>query len=635
MKKGLITIFFIASLVNINSQVIDSIQSVINDPSLTTTQRINELNDLSRELTYISPVMAMKSANEALSLAIEYNNKRGQAYAYRNISNIFTLNEHFYSGTEHIQKALKIFNEIGDSTGVADCYISLGHYFKQLKDYKEQNKYHKKSHKIYSRFDLPSRLAVTSFNLAESYFYLKQYDKARSLNKEAIRLCVELNNTPLLSMCYKLKASIALEENNLAEAEKYFLTTLGISDSLGIYSQKLAVIESHLGLAEIYILKNDKENYLKNIQEALKISKKEKFVKYLPGIYNSFINYHIDNENYEEISNYLVEYENVYDSLRISEFNDKSNLTKNVLDAFELEEKAAVLAAINNQQTTSLRQSRITVVVVGILAILLAALLYFLYRSNKKINKINNELIRQTETINHQKENLETLNNTKNKFFSIVAHDFKSPLASLSSFSNLLVNHSENFSKEEIIDLSKKMNTSLHKTIRLADNLLKWASIQMNNIESNKIRFELNAVINEVTEVYSPIAADKKIKLDVNIKDSITVYSDKNQLEFIIRNLVNNAIKFTSSGGSVKVESNTVTGNYKTLKISDTGKGMTSEVKNQIFNAGYIKKTEGTAGEKGTGLGLTLVKEFAEINNIKIDLDSIEGKGTSITLFFN
>ncbi|PZR05143.1 MAG: hypothetical protein DI539_25160, partial [Flavobacterium psychrophilum] len=235
----------------------------------------------------------------------------------------------------------------------------------------------------------------------------------------------------------------------------------------------------------------------------------------------------------------------------------------------------------------------------------------------------------QQITIQIQKKELEALNATKDKFFSIVAHDLKSPLNSLKGFSTLLIDHYDSLSKEEILTMSQQLKSSVDNTIKMADNLITWARIQMNDIERSPQLIPVKEIVASICEVYKDVASNKGINIVCDVGDSLTIFGDKNQIEFVIRNLVNNAIKFTSKDGFVSLLAKSMPDGRVEISVSDSGIGISDEMKDKLFSIGKKQSNEGTAGEKGTGLGLMLSYEFIKLNDGQIDVESSIGKGTT------
>ncbi len=229
--------------------------------------------------------------------------------------------------------------------------------------------------------------------------------------------------------------------------------------------------------------------------------------------------------------------------------------------------------------------------------------------------------------IKSQNKKLKQLNLTKDKFFSIIGHDLKNPISSLISFSNLLTNHIDRMSKEEIRMLSIDFDKTLKNSYNLLENLLEWSRSQTDQIEYKPENFDIKALIVENKELMTAQAISKNITLEVSKVKGTTVYADKNSINTVLRNLISNALKFTSEGGQVTVSVTTTNGEV-IIAVADNGVGMSKEVVNKIFTIDNKHATEGTAKEKGTGLGLVLCKEFVEVNKGKIWLESELRKGS-------
>jgi signal transduction histidine kinase len=260
------------------------------------------------------------------------------------------------------------------------------------------------------------------------------------------------------------------------------------------------------------------------------------------------------------------------------------------------------------------------VVLIAVILILILAFYLLQKRNNKKLKAANLK-------VKAQNDELEDLNATKDKFFSIIGHDLKGPLNSLTSFSGLLMNHTSSLSTEEIQMLAKDLDQSLKNLFALLENLLQWSRSQTGSIEFTAEEFDLIAMLNENKQLLEKQAGNKNIEIEVKNTQPITVNAHPNSITTVIRNLLSNAIKFTPQDGQIKMGV-VDEGHQYVVKVADNGVGMSKEVANKIFRIDTKHSTQGTAKEKGTGLGLILCKEFVEKNGGKIWVKSEEGKGT-------
>lgn len=230
-------------------------------------------------------------------------------------------------------------------------------------------------------------------------------------------------------------------------------------------------------------------------------------------------------------------------------------------------------------------------------------------------------------SLKESNEQLTELNATKDKFFSIIAHDLRSPFQSLLSFSELLVTEIETLSHEEIVSFSGILNNNLRSLYGLLVNLLHWSFLQRNLLECNPVNINLYDEVNKIMGISKQSAKEKNIDISNNINIGTLVFADIDMLRLVIQNLILNAIKFTQTNGRIIVSSIRKGGNVE-VSVEDNGIGIDKENISKLFQFNTIFTTKGTLGEKGTGLGLPLCKEFVERNSGKIWAESELGKGS-------
>ena len=235
--------------------------------------------------------------------------------------------------------------------------------------------------------------------------------------------------------------------------------------------------------------------------------------------------------------------------------------------------------------------------------------------------KLAESMLKENEVL------LRDLNATKDKFFSIIAHDLKNPINSISGFSELLVENLRTYEVEKSAKIIAQINSSSKHILDLLDNLLTWAKTQSGQIDFNPKNQFLQPSILQIVDVLNFSAKLKNISFEILLEDDIEVYADQDMLQTILRNLITNAIKFTNSGGIVYVKA-ILEQNHLKITIEDNGIGMNDETRNKLFSLGGNLTTNGTENEKGTGLGLILCKEFVEKHGGKIWVESEIGKGS-------
>lgn len=240
----------------------------------------------------------------------------------------------------------------------------------------------------------------------------------------------------------------------------------------------------------------------------------------------------------------------------------------------------------------------------------------------------NDALIEQKQEIEQQKVDLQQLNATKDRFFSILAHDIKGPLNSLTAFLNIMTNHLDEMSQEDIRFMSSNLNKSVKNLYSLLENVLSWSRSQMGVLEYKYETIDLYELVEQNIQLLSISAQNKGINITNNIQKGLTAWADANSINTVMRNLISNAIKFTSTDGTISISSQAIDDKV-VVAVRDTGIGMSKEVIEKIFQIDSRYTTKGTANEVGTGLGLVLVKEFIEKNHGILRVESQEGKGST------
>ena len=249
----------------------------------------------------------------------------------------------------------------------------------------------------------------------------------------------------------------------------------------------------------------------------------------------------------------------------------------------------------------------------------------------KDITKQKNDEFDLIKAKNKSEENsiqLKVLNSTKDKLYSIIAHDLRSPFNGILGFPDLLLNSVNPLDLDKTIKYSTHINSTAKSTLVLLDNLLDWEKSQTGKINFSPEKLILSNIIYEIIDISNSNTKIKNISLNFNKSDDFDVFADINMLKTVLRNLISNAIKFTNSNGKIDIYT-VQKQNMVEITISDNGIGMSNDKCNKLFNIGTDIITRGTAGEKGFGLGLLLCKEFVEKQGGKIWAESEIGKGSN------
>jgi len=225
---------------------------------------------------------------------------------------------------------------------------------------------------------------------------------------------------------------------------------------------------------------------------------------------------------------------------------------------------------------------------------------------------------------------LRLLNDDKSKLFSILSHDLRSPLSGLNAIIYILKNHRQGMSEEDISDCIHQLEQTSSNYNKLLEDVLTWSRLQLNKIPIECQDLNVHILVKEISELYSGQVQKKKIWIHNQIPENLEIKSDKGMLQAVFRNLISNAIKFTSEGGDIWLHYRSDKA-FNFIDMKDNGVGMSDAVMRTLFTNSTISMA-GTNNEAGTGLGLSICKEFLSKDDAQLFVESVEGKGSIFTI---
>lgn len=232
--------------------------------------------------------------------------------------------------------------------------------------------------------------------------------------------------------------------------------------------------------------------------------------------------------------------------------------------------------------------------------------------------------------LQQREKELSELNNAKNTLFSIIGHDLKTPFFTIMGLSDILLTNYNEYPDSERKELITYINEAAKVSHNLLENLLSWTRMQTDSVRSEPEKINIEQVIKENLDLIQSQALTKDVSCSYKIDGTIYVYADQNMLNTILRNLLNNAIKFTPRRGSVEISASGKNGIAR-ISVTDTGIGMTAEKIKKLLSDSETYSTLGTEKEAGTGLGLIITKGFIKLNHGVMEIESIENKGTTFS----
>lgn len=629
MRIGLIAFLFISIAIQgiAQSPYVDSLKVSLQhekDPN----QRIELVSELARELMRITPEESLRYAEQLKRMADSLNSVKGHAHYYRIMAGINGIQGNYLYSTSFIFEAIRLYEELHDSTGLANSYITHANNYSRQKLYAQAAQYHKRALRIFEKLNNRKRIGVSLTNLTFIYNNLGKYDSALLLGQRSIKINTAENYYSVLTNDYKNIGNIYFNKGDYKNAFVNFNEALKINTEHGQGTTSEAVVEAYIGLGRTFLKTGDEKSGYSYLTKGIQAALENGFITWARDGYLTVSEYFGKKGDYKNAFFYQSQYLHFIDSLSAIQRVEHTNLGEVYLNALRESYQNDLLKKEKELREKVLKQQRVGMILGASAIGVLLMLVYYLKLSNNKRRKINYMLNEQKEEIADKRIQLEKLIKTKDKFFSIVAHDLRSPLNSLKAFTSLINQHADKLTKEEIVATGKQLDSTIDNTIKMAESLLTWAKQQMQVDERTPEKMSVKGLVDEIAELYHEAADQKNIRIHVEVPAEVEVLSDKNHFMFIIRNLVNNAIKFTPSGGTVTIEAKKV-GNETQISVRDTGVGMNTDTLKNLFEISTTKKSYGTAGEKGTGLGLILCKEFVNQNHGKIWAESELGKGST------
>jgi signal transduction histidine kinase len=234
-----------------------------------------------------------------------------------------------------------------------------------------------------------------------------------------------------------------------------------------------------------------------------------------------------------------------------------------------------------------------------------------------------------TLLLSRKNAELEKVNEQKDKFFSIIAHDLRSPFQGFLGITQTLAEDADSYSRKDLSNLFIKMHNTADNLFSLLKNLLEWTQMQKGTMNFEPKEFSLTKLIADNVHTLENRSEQKGIKLVNTVTDNVITYGDEQMINSVLLNLISNAIKFTKRNGSVTISANNKEDKKIEISVSDTGIGMPESIVNNLFKVGEKIRSEGTDGELSTGLGLLLCKEFVEKHGGKIWATSQQEAGST------
>lgn len=513
---------------------------------------------------------------------------------------------------ERAKSIFKRSTKLGYNKGVYGALNLLGNASFIICDYEKAHSYFIDSIKIAEEMKDDKSLAFGLNNIGIILFRLKKFEKALDYYNKSLKIKLKSDNKASISTTYNNIGLICYNLKKYDEALKYFKKSIKIDKEI---DNRHAICRELNNIGLVWKFKGDLKKSLKSFQDSYKESKKIEYKKGMASALSNIATHHLSAGNFDKALEKAFEgkalakdihsnHHLTYFYTTILEAYEKKKDYKNTVKYYKkytaLKDK--ILSEDSNNKILEMQIK---------------------YESEKKE--------RESEIYRIKSEELTSLNAKKDKFFRIIHHDLLNPFTAMHSTATFLSKYYEKFDDVKRKNYVNMILGSSERLIKLMDNLFEWVKTQSGEIDYQPEKVDLKEITEHNLELLGNNINSKKIKVSSKFCKNCYVDADRNMTDTIVRNLIANAIKFTFEGGKINITSKCSSKKIR-FSVEDNGMGIDEENMSKLFDVSLTFTTPGTKDEKGTGLGLILVKEFLDLNSGKISVESEPGQGTKFTI---
>lgn len=655
----LLGIFYVHPQAEIRKQLKDSIQILSADADFNTqdTLYIDLLVRLSSHMRYFNADSLYILAKQAQKYSKLANYTRGESFAFLRLGdfhsdlgqndraiNFYTKGLVLAQQIEDDDLALRIINNLagengykGDYAKALSGYLSgielaekignkdiqsimnenIANLYAAQKDYDQALVFFKKVKKINDEIGNEIYQAETMSNLASLYADMGRLDYAMFNINRSVAIFEKNNILDWLAFAYETKGKVYLKQKDYKWALYWYNQSEWLHEDLDDDRGKIDLFN---GMAEAYLYKGKDSISERYALEAFDISTR---IKFMEGKQKCALTLYMIQKNKGEYQKALA-YHEIFQDLSDTLHRNENKRSLTLLKTKTNYEQQRLALVEENERALAAQQRYVNA---ALLILLIFVVVTILVHRNQKIQKkLNTELKAKQEILEKREKELNESNETKNKLFSIIGHDLRGPIGALQELLKLF--GEGEVKKNEFLDFIPKLREDIDHIFFTLNNLLSWGRTQMNGSVTQPVVVDLESLIKENVNLLSEVAKKKSIKIVNHIEENTMIWSDTNQIDIVIRNLISNALKFTPMNGMVTIDAVNMEDCWQ-ISVKDTGVGMDKITLGKLFDKSSNVSTYGTNNEKGTGLGLSLCKEMVEKNKGQIWVESSISTGSS------
>ncbi len=560
-----------------------------------------------RAISYFKKSVSLAIINSETNLLLESKIKLAAEYKYK---------EDYANALKHYLDAIEIAKIYNNEVYLSKCFLNISAIYRVQKEYEQTISFLSKSLEINEFSNDEVQVGKTLNNLTACYIEMGDLDSASTSIDRAISIFEKVKLDSWLAYAYELKGSIHTKKGQYNQALQWLSKSEKIHANIDKGRYKIPLYNN---LAKTYLGLKDYDTAEDYALMALHLSKKLNTLEQRDLTLEVLYQIKKADDNFENALAYLEELKAISDTINKNNNIKELRILKSNLE-FEQEKEQYIS---ESQQKHTLQLSYIYFSILIILAF--AIIIFILKKNNKTQNRLNGKLLENTEALKNNQTHLNEANNTKIRLFSIIAHDLKGPINSFKSLLDLFNNRE--LSKTEFMEFMPEIGKNIDSIAFTLNNLLTWGQSQMNGLSTKPDFISIKKLVDESFSLLSKQAEVKSIATINDIDNNVITWSDRDQIDVVIRNLISNAVKFTREHGTITVCAVEEDLFWK-IQVKDNGVGMDTDAVTSVFTEKETEIAYGTLNEKGTGLGLRVCKEMVENNGGRIWVESEINQGS-------
>lgn len=536
---------------------------------------------------------------------------KGQAGALNNLAIVHLLKQNVYLASKYFNSSLDIYRKINDSSNECQLMMNLGVTLQTDNKLEESRKYLTDAYNLGSTLKNDSILSLVILNIIVDTANVHA-DSVKILLDKAEVISKKHNDYRCLAVIAHARGDQLIQNGKMQEGLQAIQGALQLAKGLGIEYERIG---ADIDLGDIYLAANDTANAINYYKDGLTTATLNGYQSFQIVIAQKLYDYYAGKNN--------MQLSNLYAGMLIKTYRDfQQVIQQSGIDYVDYSIKTAELESLKNNS----RANVLAIIILSVLSSVIIVLLFFTLRAQKAKNKLVELLKQRNDQAGNRNAELQFKNEFNNRLISLLAHDFRQPLAAVKGMMSLL-KEPGGLSAEEMNLLVGKIETSSDTSLEIFDNILLWIKKQVSGFVYEPLNMQLKELVDSSAKALNYLTDKFCITVVNNVVPGTEIFADKEMLQFVNRNLIHNAIKFSPEGASIVVAAEK-NGDEIIVSIKDAGKGMTKEKLDSLFNI-FSKTQYSSDKEKGSGVALVICKDFLERMNGRIWAESQPGEGST------